>query len=658
MKRATFALIMAFLLTTGTAMAQLKLAEIFGSHMVIQQNTQVVLWGWAKPGDTIRVICSWLPGQSLTVQTDAARHWAVNLPTSSGSMAPQQIEVSGSEEKIELRDVLIGEVWLCSGQSNMEWRIDESGYTPEQTRAVSYPHIRHFKVNHAVSLEPLEHLDAGNWQVCNAETAQHFSAVGYFFARDLVDQYQVPIGLVNSSWGGSQVESWISGTGMEQSDLFKDYAANFPQSWAEVDARSLSKIKKYLFGSDRPNPDAEEEAAYMRPDFDVSGWKTVSPTTAWDWQHIWAFRGSGYMVFDFELSKQALTSDAVLHLGHGDLPAEVYINGRRIWAGRNIGGVESAVPVSALKSGKNRLIFKQKLADSQGWVEMGLRDKPEKSFLETVAGNIALGGSWRVMPSFSEPMYFVHSSNNIGTAIFNAMIHPIVRFPIKGVIWYQGESNAIRAHEYRQSFPLLIQDWRRLWGADFPFLFVQLANWDTGNHAPQAGSEWAELREAQMLTLQLPKTGMAVAIDIGESGDIHPKNKLDVGKRLAREAKRVAYNEPVPAGSPTHPQIRFSENQVVVSFPTETRALVARDSNGYVRGFVVAGEDQIFHPAQAEVSGNTILIQSPEVPRPVAVRYAWADDPRDLHLYTDDGFPMAPFRSDDWKCRTEGIRFE
>ncbi len=646
---------MALSLTATAAFAQLKIAEIFGSHMVLQQNVQTPIWGWATAGDTVRVVCSWLPRQSFSAQTDAAGNWSVRVSTPAGSMAPQQIEVSNGTENLVFRDVLIGEVWLCSGQSNMEWSIKDSGYTPAQTGATDYPHIRHFKANQAVSLEPQEHLDAGAWQVCDDETVRHFTAVGYFFARDLADKYKVPVGLVNSSWGGSQVESWISGSGMAQSELFKNYMARFPKTWAEADAASLAKIKKYIFGSDRPNPSVEEESAYLRPDFEVSGWKTVSPTLAWDWQHIWAFRGSGYMVFDFELTEKAATSDAALNLGHGDLPAEAYINGRRIWVGRNTGGVETTIPDSALKVGKNRLVFKQKLGDSQGWVEMGLRDKPEKSYLKTVAGNIPLGGNWRVMPSFSEPMYFVHSSNNVGTAIFNSMIYPLVRFPIKGAIWYQGEANAGRAHQYRQSFPLLIQDWRRLWGADFPFLFVQLANWEAERGTSNTGSEWAELREAQTLALQLPKTGMAVALDIGDSKDIHPKNKHDVGRRLAREAMREAYGETLPPGSPTKPQVQFLENRVVVSFPTEC---VVRDKYGYVHGFELAGEDRVFHYAKAEVSGSAVMVQSAAVLRPVAVRYAWADDPNDVNLFTAEGFPVAPFRSDDWKCRTEGVRFE
>lgn len=648
---------MALWLSAGAVFGQLQVANIFGNGMVLQQNTRVNVWGKAGKS-TVRVSCSWLPGQVFTAKPDAKRNWSLEINTPVGSMTPQQITVADDQTERRFTNVLIGEVWLCSGQSNMEFHVKESGYTPLQTRAADYPFIRHFKIQHAVSIDPLEELEADGWAVCNDSTVQDFSAAAYFFARDLADKYHVPVGLVNSTWGGSQVESWISGQGMQQSELFKNYMSGFPKNWAEADAQSLAKIKRYIFGRDKPNTTAAEEAAYLNPDYDVSDWKTARPTLAWDWQQIWAFRGSGYMVFDFELDEKAAAADALLKLGHGDLPATIYVNGKAIWSGKNVGGLETTIPASVLKTGKNRLLFVQKLGDSSGWVEMGMRGAPEDYYLKTSRGKIALDGKWKIMPSFAEPLYFVHSSNNLGTSIYNAMIHPITRFAIKGVLWYQGETNAIRAHEYRHAFSLLIQDWRRQWGSDFPFLFVQLPHWEAEGGNSNSGSEWAELREAQAMALQLPNTGMAVGIDIGESKDIHPKNKIDVGRRLAHEAFRVAYHEALPPGGALTPQFGFFDNRVLVSFPGETRPLVAKDQYGYVRGFELAGDDKVFHYAKAEISGNTLLVQCAAVPHPVAVRYAWADDPNDVNLYTADGFPVAPLRSDNWKCRTEGIRFE
>ncbi|MBK6932278.1 MAG: sialate O-acetylesterase [Saprospirales bacterium] len=648
---------MALGLSTAPAFSQLEIAGIFSSHMVLQQRAQVPVWGRTAPGKAVHVRCSWLPEQLFSGEADAGGRWSVVISTPAGSLIPQQLEVSDGTEKIDLLDVLIGEVWLCSGQSNMEWPLEGSNYSPEQTRAAAYPHIRHIRIRAAVGLVPIDTVDAGPWQVCSDATAGHFTAVGYFFARDLADQYGVPVGLVNSSWGGSQVESWISSAGMAQSDLFKTYMDHFPKTWEEADARSLSKIRTLLFGAGGQPPDAATESAYLQPDFDVSGWKPISPTYAWDWQQMWAFRGSGHMVLDLELPGQAALAAASLHLGQGDGPAELYFNGVKIWSGKNTGAQEIAVPASVLKPGKNRLLLRQMLGTPGDWVEMGMRGAPGDYWLKTVAGRIPLASNWRAMPAFSEPFYFIHSSNNLGTAIYNAMIHPITRFPIKGVIWYQGESNAIRAHEYRQAFPLLIRDWRRAWGVEFPFLFVQLANWEASKGNSNTGSEWAELREAQTLALGLPRTGMAVAVDIGESNDIHPKNKHDVGKRLAREARRVAYGEPIGPGSPANPTVRFLGNAVEVRFQ-DAEPLVVRDKYGYVHGFEVAGEDRVFHYAKAEAVGATVLVQAAAVPHPVAVRYAWADDPNDVNLFTVEGFPIAPFRSDNWKGKTQGLRFE
>ncbi|MCB9330852.1 MAG: sialate O-acetylesterase [Lewinellaceae bacterium] len=657
--RHLFCLLIALTLPASAVFSQLRLAKIFGNHMVLQQSSPVPVWGWAPAGSLVQIRCSWAPGQVFNGNADAQGAWSVTLPTPTGSLTPREIEITAGTEKTSLTDVLIGDVWLCSGQSNMEYRVEESGYTPEQTQAAAYPHIRHLKINHAVSLQPETSLqDVGDWQVCSDETVQQFTAVGYFFARDLAERYGIPIGLVHSSWGGSQVESWISGASMAQSDLFKNYMARFPKTWAEADAIALTKLKTTILGADQSSPDSGQESAYQQPDFDISAWRSINPTFAWDWQGIWAFRGDGYMATDVEVSEKAAANAATLHLGIFNGPAELLLNGTKIWSGENAGNGDYPVPAGVLKPGKNRLLFLQKLGKATDWVEMGMRGKEVDFWLETTTGRQSLVNGWRGMPGFNGPYFFVHSSNNLGTAIYNAMIHPIIRFPLKGVIWYQGETNAIRAYEYRQAFPLLIRDWRRAWGAELPFIFVQLANWEAGNGNSNTGSDWAELREAQMLTLELPRTGMAVAVDIGDSKDIHPKNKHDVGKRLAHEARRIAYGEPSRQGSPTKPVYHFLKNSVEITFNGVNAPLVVRNKYGYVHGFELAGEDQVFHYAKAEIKGNTLFVHAEAVSHPVAVRYAWADDPFDVNLYTADGFPIAPFRSDNWKCKTERVHFD
>lgn len=638
-----------------SSFAQLKLADIFSSRMVIQQQTQLNVWGWATPGSTVQITCSW--SKSVLSVADGSGKWQTSVQTPEASLIPVQISVISGADSILLTDVLVGEVWLCSGQSNMEWSVADSRYEPGQLRGSIYPHIRHFKVQRAVELVPQDSLVSDGWEICTDENVQHFSAVAYFFARELADKLQVPVGLVNSTWGGSQVESWISGEGMASSPLFSAYMNSFPRDWSEADARSMKKIADYSLGKDKSWPSAAEEATYQNPEFDMSGWKTVKPTYAWDWQNLWAFRGTGFMGTDVVLGDRAASEPSLLHLGHGDLHADLYVNGVLVWSGKNAGGASIALPAGTFKSGNNRIVYKQKLNNASGWVEMGMRGPDTDFYLRTAEGTLSLAGDWRVMPSFNDPYYFIRSSNNLGTTIYNAMIHPLAGFPLQGVIWYQGESNAARAYEYRESFPLLIRDWRRIWKIEMPFLFVQLANYQAGGGTSATGSEWAELREAQEMALRLPLTGMAVTIDIGESNDIHPKNKHDVGMRLAYEALRVAYQSGTAPGSPMKPKVKFCWGKAKVTYPAAYH-LKTTDRYGYVNGFEVAGCDGVFKYARAEIRNNRIVVKSDTAGRPRALRYAWADDPNDVNLFTSDGKPVAPFRTDDWKGRTAGAGFE
>ena len=640
-----------------SSFAQLKLADIFTSRMVIQQQSQLDIRGWANPGSSVSVTCSWAGSTPLLSVADDKGKWQASVQTPGASLIPVEISVVSGADSILLTDVLVGEVWLCSGQSNMEWSTADSRYEPSQLRGSSYPNIRHFKVQRAVELAPQDRLVSDGWEICSDESVQHFSAVAYFFARELADKLQVPVGLVNSTWGGSQVESWISGEGMASSPLFRAYMESFPRDWAEADARMMKKIAEYALGKGKAWPTSADESAYQYPAHDISGWKTVKPTYAWDWQNLWAFRGTGFMATDIVLSERDASEQSLLHLGHADLDAEMFINGVLAWTGKHVGGASITLPPGVFKTGNNRILYKQKLNNASGWVEMGMRGAESDFYLRTADGTLSLAGDWRAMPSFNDPYYFIHSSNNLGTAVYNAMIHPLAGFPLQGVIWYQGESNAARAYEYRESFPLLIRDWRRIWKREMPFLFVQLANYEAGGGTSATGSEWAELREAQEIALRLPATGMAVTIDIGESKDIHPKNKHAVGHRLAHEALRVAYQSGTAPGSPIKPKVKFCWDKAKVTYP-DAYQLQTTDKYGYVNGFEVAGCDGVFRYAKAEIKKNRVVVRGDTTGRPRALRYAWADDPVDVNLFTSDGIPVAPFRTDDWKGRTEGAKFE
>jgi sialate O-acetylesterase len=305
----------------------------------------------------------------------------------------------------------------------------------------------------------------------------------------------------------------------------------------------------------------------------------------------------------------------------------------------------------------NKLIVKMNKTIEPEWFGLGLQGSSDDLFVSTETQKISLAGSdWKLMPSFSEPHTFAHSSNNVGATIYNAMIAPLIPFALRGALWYQGESNAGRAYQYRKTFPLMIQDWRKQWNDEFPFYFVQLSSYGDYQNS-NTGSNWAELREAQTMTLQLPKTGMAVTTDIGNPKDIHPKNKQDVGKRLAASALKNTYNQIVVPSGPMYKSVLFDKNKATISFDFVANGLVVKDKFGYLKGFEIAGDDHVFYYAKAEIVGDKVIVFHPKGIKAVAVRYAWADAPEDANLFNSENYPASPFRTDNWKGITEGGKF-
>ena len=306
----------------------------------------------------------------------------------------------------------------------------------------------------------------------------------------------------------------------------------------------------------------------------------------------------------------------------------------------------------------NRLVVKMNKAIEPEWFGLGFQGSADDVFVKTAGEKIPLGdGNWKLMPSFAEPHTFAHSSNNAGTIIYNGMIAPLAPFAMRGVLWYQGETNAGRSYQYRKTFPLMINDWRRKWNDDFYFYFVQLSSYGA-NQDSNTGSGWAELRESQTMTLSLPKTGMAVTTDIGNANDIHPTNKQDVGKRLAANALKLTYGMEMPFSSPMFDAVKFENGKAVVSFKFADGGLMAKDKFGYARGFEIAGADKKFYYAKAEIQGDKVIVANENVKNPVAVRYAWSDAPTDANLFNAAGFPASPFRTDDWQGVTFGSRFQ
>ncbi|GHT54160.1 9-O-acetylesterase [Bacteroidia bacterium] len=461
-------------ITGSVAYAEIKPAKIFTDNMVLQQKTEAPVWGKATPEKEVKITTSW-DNQTYKVKADKAGKWLVkvNTPRAGG---PYSITISDGKS-LTLNNILIGEVWICSGQSNMEMPLAGWGKIKEYEKEIAeanYPRIRLLHVDKTASTKPLDDLAGtrNGWQECSPASIAEFSATAYFFGRNLYQNLNIPIGLINTSWGGTIAEAWTSSESLE----------------------------------------------YM-PDF-----------------------------------KQALDEMK-------NQPAEV---------------------------------------------------KTENP--------------------------------NRVTVLYNGMIHPLLPFAFQGAIWYQGESNASRAAQYKELFPLMIRDWRKAWGRDFPFYFVQLANFKEQKPEP-VYSDWAELREAQLQTLHLDNTGMAVTIDIGEAKDIHPKNKQDVGLRLALNARAKTYNEKIPYSGPVYQSYKIQGDEIHIRFSADK--LKTSDCSE-IKGFAIAGSDHVFHWANAVIKGNEVTVSSPEVKFPVAVRYAWADNPV-CNLYDGAGLPASPFRTDNWK---------
>lgn len=477
-------LLTACLLITASVSANVTLPAFFGSGMVLQRDQPVCIWGWADKGEKVTVQ---FKSQKQSVKTGSDGKWMVKLkPEAAGG--PYMLTVTG-KNNLTYDNVMMGDVWICSGQSNMEWHVKDAAKGAEEIKAADYPQIREFTVKRAVAKEPQDNVAEAAWLPATPENVGSFSAVSYFFGRELYKELQVPIGLIHTSWGGTQVEAWISKKGFLSSETFRAMMSEPP-------------------------------------------------------------------------------------------------------------GIDS-----------------------------------------------------------------ITGPNGYPACLFNAMIHPLLSYGIKGAIWYQGESNAGRAYQYRQSFPLMITDWRNQWRqGDFPFYFVQLASYDPtkgkGEGNSNNGSNWAELREAQAMTLSLPNTGMAVITDIGERNDIHPRNKQDVGKRLALNVLKNVYAKPVVPSGPAYKSMDIVGNKALISFTDPGSGLMVKDRYGYLKGFEIAGADQRFHYAKAAIVNGKVEVYNDQVTTPVAVRYNWADDAADGNLFNNEGLPAAPFRTDQWKGVTENVVYQ
>jgi sialate O-acetylesterase len=640
-----------------TANAQLTIAKLFGDHMVLQRNQDVPVWGWAAKGVKVKVNFN---GQKVRTIANDQGYWkAILKPMMAGG--PYEMKITSGKDKLVYIDVMLGEVWICSGQSNMEFQLKNAyGFKAEQKNAAQMI-IRQFHVPDKISLTPEKDLSSGQWVKADTNTVGDFTAVGYFFAKKLSQALHVTVGLIHSSWGGTQVEDWISKDAMLASPEMGAAAKTMPATWDEVKERIDKQLKEYAY---RKQPVTLYTAGQLaaQPVSFFATWQNGNAPGAWEWMgKLYSYRGQGFMQRTIKLDSSYSKNKSVIRLGITDADMAVYIDGKLIEKGNLPANYQLDLPAGSWQGGDNNLLIELMAQQKNpSWFGIGLNSAGNDLYLRFADTTVNLAdGNWRTMPDLSQPYHFEFEPNNTAFLLYNAMINPLIPYAIAGATWYQGESNVDRSYQYRTSFPLMITDWRNKWKKQFPFLFVQISSFG-GFQNSNFGSSWAELREAQNLTLQLPNTGMAVTTDIGDAFNIHPKDKLDVGYRLADRALTMVYHLSGFPESPLFSAAAFDGGFATVSFThAEENGLMAKNKYGYVTGFEVAGADHKFYYAQAVITAdNKVKVWSAQVAQPVAVRYGWTDAPIDANLFSKDGIPVSPFRSDNWKGITEGKGFE
>ena len=624
--------------------AALRLPRIFGSGMVVQRGAPVPVWGWAPPGSRVSVT---LTRHTAVATADARGRWKATLPALAAG-GPHEIAVTQGAARIVLRDVLVGDVWVASGQSNMEFPVAEATNAPREIAAANDPRLRHFTVPKSWSPQPMDDVVGGAWEPADSAHVGHLSAVAYFFARDLRTSLGVPIGIIHTSWGGANVETWTS----RAAQGFTDSAWNALQQQERAREAAVRQTLRSRIGA-LPAADSglvDGRAPWADPALDDAGWAAISVPGVWEGQGYDGLDGIAWYRTAFSLTEDEARRGVTLSLGMIDDDDITWVNGVEV--GRTSGYTKPRrydVPAAALRPGRNVLAIR--VSDGQGGG--GIYGDPASVFVEAGGGRRPLGGGWKFrvgQVTFGDDGQRI---NKIPTVLYNRMIHPLLQLPIKGVIWYQGESNAnndAQAAAYRAQFATLITSWRREWtgaGGRFPFLWAQLPNFGTPDTVPPASAGWALLRESQSAALALPATGQAVIIDVGEAGNLHPPNKQDVGRRLALVARSSVYGQRVESSGPTYLRHTVQGNCVTISF-AHAAGLAARSAGGELPGFAVAGADRRWVWAHARVEGGRVVVWSDAVPNPVAVRYAWSNSPAGLALYNAAGLPAAPFRTDRW----------
>ena len=638
--------IMFFLFAINIAMADVRLSSLFQSHMVLQRDKPCAIWGKAASGEAVRILFN---NHTYKATANKAGDWKIILPAQPAG-GPFTITIAANNT-ITLTDVLFGDVWLCGGQSNMQFKVSEMNNKTLDTARYNNANIRIITIPTAIDYVPQDTVKGGEWKAATAGEVQSFSAVGFFFGEYVQQHTGVPVGLISDNLGGTSVETWMSKDALQQFPQFASYYKHYlapGKSFAQLN-EAFAKYKPewnrtYYLAND-PGLDHQ----WYLPETDTSNWKTTKELGYWENNILPDYDGSVWFRRSFDLPADYDKKGTGFGFGLIDDYVMIWLNGTKVGEGYgnlNIQGFSA--PDSLLRPKNNVVVVRVFDAGGKGGMNNFWWFPKWNSESWLYKPGVKIDAAKFVKPFI--PNATLGSSPGI---LYNANIAPVTPLSLKGIIWYQGESNADRADEYKSLFPAFIQDWRKQFRqGDLPFLFVQLANYNDQNNAD--GLNYAELRDAQAAALSLPNTGLATAIDIGEAQDIHPKNKVEVGRRLGLAALKVAYHIDSTHLSPFYTSMQMSDDSILIHV---SEPVFTKDKYGYIRGFQIAGSDSVFHFAKAYISNDAIVVYNAAIKHPVAARYAWANNPGGLDLYSKEGLPLLPFRTDNWKGVTAGKKF-
>lgn len=649
----------------------IEIPAIFSDNMVLQQNSEANFWGKAKANVKINVTGSWGNTVNAIVQPNGLFRAKLKTPSAGG---PYQVYLQIGDTTIIYKNVMIGEVWICSGQSNMEMPL--MGWPPNDLIAGSEQEIKNadnfdirlFTVSRSVS-NVQEFNCAGSWDEMTSQSAASFSATAYFFGKKLYEELKVPIGLIHSSWGGTPVEAWTSSEFLKSVGSFDQILSDLKNSEAE-----LKVYKEWLSAHriiDLRNNKSElrwenlsfDDEKCSSPEYDDANWKEINLPTGWESTEVGNIDGVIWFRKKITVPDSWKNQELILSLGPIDDMDRTYVNGKLVGSYEKDGfwQKERVYNVSKELIQSNELTIAVRVIDNQGGG--GLYGKKEQVNIHPINSNeiISLAVSWKYLPVaeyreskfyvfgseksdyYSKPELKIEFSAYTPTSLFNAMIHPLVTYNLRGAIWYQGEANTGNPKQYLTLFPLMIKNWREVWQlGDFPFYYVQIAPY---NYGELIHSEL--LRESQLKSLSVPNTGMAVTLDIGNPNNIHPGNKKDVGERLAFWALAKTYGKKVNFSGPVYKSMKVQHNKISLSFDYAKTGLIIKELNGE-NNFQIAGNDKIFENAKVKVEKNKLIIFNEEVTNPVAVRYAFTNI-SEATLFNKDGFPASSFRTDDWE---------